>query len=490
MGLIDKLFDTGKSATMKIIIAGVTLFSSLLMAGGCGHTGGDDKDKEPEPPNQRPGVTIVDYPTTGTETVEHKVIFDVYDNENDPVTVNLTNVPTGSSPTLTQVDTYRYEITLTPDDNQSGTAAFPTNFYTIEVSDGLDHDDDLDVDSDDSTFETGNCIFFSNTETSFGNVSALGSGTNLETITLYFDHATNGTYIADTDSSGNWSIAQGGTYYHDTGSGPVLVTNGEGMLDGDYDVMIKDENTDGTNAGIRYETYTPRPFRVNKTKAGEGKLEKDCRLHEKSDLGFVNDIARANGMVLKWAPGCFPPTINRYGKERQSTLDVSAATLSDVDTYIEDTTPYDGLSWFLDTTLTVNPINTVAPIGQPADGTVKVLWDDATSAGINTCYLNASNEIVSATVIFNTSVGRNVHMQELSEPFLGSRSGFEVETIDPTYSTSVFYGTSANTVYSDDDAVIRQMIFVDEYKRPAGNRDAGSADYHDNDGPVAGVWNE
>ena len=171
MGLMKKLMDVGRSTKLAWTLAG-SLFLAPFFSAGCGTTDSGNGGGEP---NAKPTINITQCETTGTENLEHKVTFDVADAEDDPVFVNIYSGPTGvgtAEPVLTATGVNSYEITWTPDDTQSDT----THYYTIEATDLIDHDNDTDVDADDSTFETTNLIYINNVENASGRITEAGTG--------------------------------------------------------------------------------------------------------------------------------------------------------------------------------------------------------------------------------------------------------------------------------------------------------------------------
>ena len=69
------------------------------------------------------------------------------------------------------------------------------------------------------------------------------------------------------------------------------------------------------------------------------------------------------------------------------------------------------------------------------------------------------------------------------------------EINDTNYIDSVFYATSSNTSYSQEDLIIArshyQRLNGEDLSRPAGNMDSSlNEDDHDTDRFIPGYWNE
>ncbi|MBD3247522.1 hypothetical protein GF378_02785 [Candidatus Pacearchaeota archaeon] len=460
----EKPKEKGFFSKVRNGLLSLVLSTALMLPfGGCGDSGGDDGNggPGPEPDNYKPEITAT-FPGTGMENQEYTGIVELSDAEGDPITFNVVDGPAGYW--VNQTDTNTYEIKFIPDDSQSAT----THHFTLEASDGLDHNDDSVVDSSDSTIETTNLFYITNVETASGNVSAYGSGNNLASITVSFDNGVDSPYVTQTDSSGNWTQVD--------------------LPDEEYNVMIKDENTGSENGGIRYETYAPRPFLVNKTKAAENKLEKNCRMFKVADRDFINDVGRNKGEVRKWKS---KPKFKIYLRETvsgQRIDDLNASALAGVRDCIKTELSQFCQGSYTFTDADIEEVDST--FAGEEDGYVTVYWNDSITYGDNYHNIDSNYGIINANSRFNPNTDKITWLQELSENMIGGG-----ETNDTTnYSDSAFCDPASATSYSQEDLVIGESHYLTisgkDLSRPAGNTDTGSEGYNDYDGWVSGYWNE
>ena len=444
MSLVNQLLKPVKA--VKKPIQNLTLATALFLSPfitGCGDSGSDSNNSTPV--NHNPVIEA----QANDNVLENSNFYrdvDASDADNDTLTYYLIDSPTGAT-----IDSATGEINWTPNDSQSNAS----HNFTVGVGDGQG-----------GTNEKSFSVYVTNVETANGNIKSYYTDINLQGIRVEFSDWSDSNvpvYTTWTDANGNWQL--------------------QDLPDHEYDVMIKDDNTGSENSGIRYETYCPRPFLVSKQKALEGKLTKNCRLFKQSDRQFINDVGRLNGDMRKWLQ---KPKFRIYLREYLSGNPVDSADITGVKDVIKTNLSQFCQGSFTFTDADIEEVDSTYAGEQ--DGYITVYWNDSTSQGHNISYFNGK-EIIRSNSCFNTSVGKNVWLQELSENMIGTG-----ETADTTYINSAFYATSSNTSYSQEDLIIGQSHYYtfngEDLSRPAGNEDSFFSDAHDWDRGVTGNWNE
>ncbi len=454
MGLLNRLYETGRKTKLALGLAGALALSPLIS--GCGSDSGDDSTPKP---NEAPVFKTIDFPTTSMENQEYTGIVEVEDAEGDEITLTVEG-PTGHY--VNQIGTNEYEVKWTPEDFQSD----DTHYFQLEISDGYDHNGDEVVNKDDANIEPTNLIYVTNVETALGNIKAFLDDSNLENIRVQFD-STDRTFTTWTNSNGNWQV--------------------EDMPDGTYDTMIKDDNTTPV-----YDTYIPGSFIVNKTKADESKLEKNCKLLKIEHREFLNDCMRYNGELRRWKN---KPLFNIYTIDEYSGTQVDSAKIdeikdviiNDMSTFCQDTYDF--------TESDIELINEEQP-GEYEIGYITIGFDDGTSAsGLNSSQFDSEDYITASSTSFHTTAERTAQLQELTENLIGSG-----ETNDPAYLDSILYDMfepsdpePTATQFSDNDLAISKAVYNQEFQRAHENACLGGEDWNDYDpgwdnNPV--IWNE
>ena len=445
MSLVKKLFSPIKNSLKKPVQSlglATALFLSPFIA-GCGDSGKDDSKTTPV--NHAPVIEAQDNGNVLENSNFYRDI-DASDQDNDTLTYYLIDSPDGAT-----INSETGEINWVPNDSQSNLS----HNFTVGVSDG------------ELSNETSFSVYVTNVETASGNIKAYVTETPLVGIRVEFsdwDNPSSPVYTTWTDANGDWQLVD--------------------VPDGEYDVRINDDNTGSENEGIRYESYRPRPFLISKQKALEGKLTRNCRLFKKSDRQFINDVGRLNGDMRKWFQ---KPKFRIYLRESTTGNPVDPAIVQGVkDVIINELSQFCQGS-FTFTAADIEEVDSVYAGEQ--DGYVTIHWDNSIgSGGDNLSYFNGK-EIIRSNSRFYPLEGKNVWLQELSENMIGSG-----ETNDTNYIDSVFYATSSNTSYSQEDLIIArshyQRLNGEDLSRPAGNEDCFFTDAHDWDRSVSGYWNE
>jgi len=399
------------------------------------------------PQNNNPTFTSTP-PATGTEGTPYNYDADATDIDGDTLTYSLLQAPSFLS-----INSSTGLITGTPADEHSNLN------HTIEVK------------VDDGNGGSATQLYtlnIKNTETVSGNVKAFETNNNLSNTQITLVASDNTTYTATTDQFGNWSI-------------PLV-------LDKDYETTIKDLN------GI-HDTYKPRILRSSKTKNLEGKLtNRDVKLFNIANRDYINDVGRIDPLVgadimKAWCPdtNCTPPIWDIYTTEVKNSTAVSQTLIDGVKNTLKNKVSQFYQQTIIDADINVipslPPFDKLPPNGQPTNGHVYIYWDNNVGA-VNREWSNG-NKITSGYVIYFTSSGEPVILQELSEVLIGSG-----ETQDANHNNSIFYdGPPTATVYSSEDLIVSDMHFNPTDKRAIGNRDWRVTDRRDED-PDGTIWNQ
>ena len=357
MSLVKKLFSPIKNSLKKPVQSlglATALFLSPFIA-GCGDSGKDDSKTTPV--NHAPVIEA----QADDNILENSNFYrdiDASDQDNDTLTYYLIDSPDGAT-----INSETGEINWVPNDSQSNLS----HNFTVGVSDG------------ELSNETSFSVYVTNVETASGNIKAYVTETPLVGIRVEFsdwDNPSLPVYTTWTDANGDWQLVD--------------------VPDGEYDVMIKDDNIGSENEGIRYETYCPRPFQISKQKALEGRLTRNCRLFKKSDRQFINDVGRLNGDMRKWFQ---KPKFRIYLRESTTGNPVDPAIVQGVkDVIINELSQFCQGS-FTFTSEDIEEVDSVYAGEQ--DGYVTIYWNNSTIQGNNLSHFNGK-EIIRSNSCFNT----------------------------------------------------------------------------------------
>ncbi len=260
---------------------------------------------------------------------------------------------------------------------------------------------------------------------------------------------------------------------HETYSNTDGDWNFEGLPQDDYKISFK-----GLLQG--YMNHEAGKLIVDAQKEAQGKLSNlEVKLFPSSIEDFLkctvwdNGGAACNGQVPvnKWAQ---KPEFKIYTLEYQSGLPIDPNKVNLVKNVIKNQLNEFVQGEYTFTDADIEEIATIAPMGQ-IPGKIKIYWDENTSHGRNSCS-TTGNEIDSCYTKFNPSVGENVLLQEMSEAMVEG-----AETLDSTYSDSVFYGDSLNTQYSEEDEMFAAATYG-IFSRPIGNE-------HPDENPLINIFN-
>lgn len=416
-----------KKTLASIILAGTMAITGAGCSGGGGGGGGGD------PVNHNP--TFTSTPVT-TATEESAYTYNVVCNDLDSDDLSF-SIPTGlTGMTITKTGANTATVNYMPDD----TVSAATHPITIRVSDGKS-----DVDQNYNLYVV-----------------------NVEPFVVWAYNRETGAAIPGAQV----------TLGSDT-----ITTDGVGrcekkLPDGDYTAMVKDMT--GT-----CDTYKPGFVRISKT----SKLEQEARLFPVAHRDAINDTFRRHGAGS--AKYVNKPKLRIHRFEEQSGNDVGDATINAIkDTFKTDLSGLCQNAY----SFTDSDIEVVASkvTGQPPDGYIFVYWDNSIPFGGNSSWLDVDNKtILRSYCRFNTTVGKNVHLQEMGACFFGSTASNQVETTDINYEDkTAFYASSANLSYKSLDNLIGEATYsLDKDPRPAGNKDLGSDDNHDVN-PSTYQWNQ
>lgn len=432
MGIVKKLWETGKSKALTAILAGTLFFTSF----GCGVDIGDSKhheEQETEPPIEEYFIPDPLPEFIENHPAEFKIVFSDPE-ENYPLNFSLDQGPSGMI--ISPYDEKTALVQWTPTSSQVLDVPIYALFSVV----------------DSSNTEGTTSLWINNiTETQEVplKVASMEDSSSLENILATITHPQLGDIYSWTGSDGKTTIL--------------------GVPEGQHPIIFKDDN-----ASPLYETYKAGLINVT-----SNNLEKTALMIPISRTPLIDDILRQKGYTAKWE--VFPDN-NIYAQDSASaemvnpaipeaiknkminhlTNDTHTFTDSNIDIIDYAYSLPDNGQFFIGFDM-VQPFDMDYGV-HPDNGCVKML--------LRFPYPSEPTDAEQLHYLMRGMIG----------------GGY---TSDPSYSHMVFYNDgstplSVTAPTPDDDFLIR-VLYNSIDPRPNGNKDLGTEDNHDVN-PQDKVW--